>query len=215
MKISRQTIQRILTFVIVTVSIAGLAATQGCQKSHTDKKRDKMVWAQKKVAKVLKKELHQTDDQLMMHRRLSTLGVNEENKVKLQRALKKEFGISLPYNYLGEKETVGSIVRYMAWYKDDLFEKKPKPTPIKLKEKVAEKFGSLDEKTKLEIEKRRKKKEDEEKKLREKEKKELEELLKKKKTKVKTKEMDFNSITKSDTKSDKSKEQKDFGRIVE
>ena len=94
----------------------------GCKNTYLDKKRDLPVTAYEKVKKVLKQELRQTEDQLLMNQKLSTLGVNDDNKVRLQRALKNEFGISLPYSHLGHDETVGTIVRYMASYENSAFE---------------------------------------------------------------------------------------------
>lgn len=98
------------------ISLSSLSS--GCGRGEfKDEKRDAMVSTYDKVKKVLSQELHVSKDRLVINQSLAQLGVNEENRLKIQDSLEKELDIKIPYATFNPNETVGTIVRVAAGLK--------------------------------------------------------------------------------------------------
>lgn len=100
-------------YLIIAILMVNLSTT-ACRKPSVDQKRDKMVAASTKIKKVLGQQLGVSQDRLLINQKLGHLGINEENKLKIQAALEKELELKIPYQYLSEKSTVGTLVRFAA-----------------------------------------------------------------------------------------------------
>ena len=114
--------------IIVPAVILLLSPTlASCLKSSlpTDARRDQMIDTSYKVTKVLSKQLNLSKDRIMLNLRLDQIGVAQNNKLKLQSALEKELKMKIPYKVLDEKNTVGSIIRYVAIQKNTEIQLKP------------------------------------------------------------------------------------------
>lgn len=115
-------------FCLFTTGLSLLSLTSlstGCGRGEfKDEKRDAMVSAYDKVKKVLGKELHVSIDRLVINQNLAQIGVNEENRLKIQESLEKELGVKIPYSTLNPNETVGTIVRVAARLKSEAQEEK-------------------------------------------------------------------------------------------
>lgn len=98
------------------ISLSSLSS--GCGRGEfKDEKRDAMVSTYDTVKKVLGRELHVSKDRLVINQSLAQLGVNEENRLKIQDSLEKELDIKIPYATFNPNETVGTIVRVAAGLK--------------------------------------------------------------------------------------------------
>ena len=117
----RRTLKNLLCVFTTGLSLLSLSSlTTGCGRGEfKDEKRDAMVSTYDKVKKVLGKELHVSIDRLVINQNLAQIGVNEENRLKIQESLEKELGVKIPYATLNPNETVGTIVRVAARLKSE------------------------------------------------------------------------------------------------
>ncbi|MBI1269799.1 hypothetical protein GC174_05150 [bacterium] len=126
MNSDRHPLKYLFCLTATSLSLIALSAlSSGCGRGEfKDEKRDAMVSTYDKVKKVLGRELHVSKDRLVINQSLAQLGVNEENRLKIQDSLEKELDIKIPYATFNPNETVGTIVRVAADLKTKALAKK-------------------------------------------------------------------------------------------
>jgi len=119
MNSDRHPLKNLLCLAAASLFLISLSSlSSGCGRGEfKDEKRDAMVSTYDKVKKVLSQELHVSKDRLVINQSLAQLGVNEENRLKIQDSLEKELDIKIPYATFNPNETVGTIVRVAAGLK--------------------------------------------------------------------------------------------------